>query len=344
MVDNLAVAFGVFDDHSGGLNTLTELKTGLSEVLAELINEDQAVRILKTFDTATEGATPTITSTEHYSAEAFRNKLYRILQDEKDAAFFAKREASTAKLAAEKAEAIAELVNNRAPTRLDRVLGGLPYLLPLLDAFPYGKFLADLMDLLDNPLYAGLARLHAAYRNVPLSGLVGFFSLNMLASGLRLNRLVRFNLQQAFLLDMALTVPAVLKFAVPAAAALLGAELPEELAPVSSSLVFVSLVGVFLYGVGCALLGHEAGGIPFVSRYVTRRVPTHKEFLSMFDEEGNFRPPPVVVSGDILSSAYRTTQGGVTQSAAGQIGEGEVVSDAEKEERILKKEKVVDSA
>ena len=134
---------------------------------------------------------------------------------------------------------------------------------------------------------------------------------------------------------MALTVPAVLKFAVPAAATLLGAELPEELAPVSSSLVFVSLVG---------LLGHEAGGIPFVSRYVTRRVPTHKEFLSMFDEEGNFRPPPVVVSGEILSSAYRTTQGGVTQSAAGQSGEGEVVSDAEKEERILKKEKLVDSA
>jgi hypothetical protein len=214
------------------------------------------------------------------------------VQDEKDAAFIARRQAAAAKLAAEKAEAIAELINNRPPTRADRILAGLPYLLPLLDALPYGRTVIEATGLQYNPIFAIFALLFTIYQTVPFSGLIAFFALNVLTNNLRLNRLVRFSIQQAILLDIALIVPGILGAIIAFAARSLGGGVSTEIAGAASAGLFLTYVGFFLYGVGSAWAGVEADRIPWISERVKRRVPTTKEFLAMFDEEGNFKPPP----------------------------------------------------
>lgn len=294
MADNLSVAFREFDRNGDGNISVQELKDGLANILAKSINEDQALKIMSIFDKSGDGS---IQLNEFQGVEEFRNKLDRLLQDEKDAAFIAKREASAAKLAAEKAEAIAELINNRAPTRIDRILAGLPYLFPLLDALPYGRAIIEHFQLQYNPIFAIFAFLFTIYQSVPFSGLIAFFSLNVLTNNLRLNRLIRFNIQQAILLDIALIFPGIIGSVVTFAAKGLGFAVPVEIANAASSALFLTFVALFLYGVGTSWLGVEGDGIPFISDRVKQRVPTTKEFLSMFDEEGNFRPPKPPAGG-----------------------------------------------
>lgn len=305
MADNLTVAFREFDRNGDGSISVQELKDGLANILAKSINEEQALKIMSIFDKSGDGA---IQLDEFRGVEEFRNKLDRILQDEKDAAFIAKREASAAKLAAEKAEAVAELINNRPPTRADRILAGLPYLFPLLDALPYGRVIIEQFHLQYNPIFAVFALLFTIYQSVPFSGLIAFFSLNVLTNNLRLNRLVRFNIQQAILLDISLIFPGILGSVVAFAAKGLGFSVPAEVANAASSALFLTFVGLFLYGVGTSWLGVEGDGIPFISERVKQRVPTTKEFMSMFDEEGNFRPPKPPPAGSKPAQKLPTKQ------------------------------------
>lgn len=331
MSDNLAFTFREFNSY--GSSNVLELKNSLANVLAKSTNEEQALKILKTIESTDEKSS---LLSEYQQVEAFRNKFTRIVQDERDGAFMARRDATTAKLAAEKAEAISELVNNRLPSVWDRLLGGLPYLWPLLDAFPYGQNLFANFDLAGNPFFEAFKQLYSFYRSIPLAGLITFFSLKVLTNNYSVNRLVRFNMQQSILLHMALILPGIFHLTLPSLAAItVGMDMYEELASVASSVLFASLAGVFVYGIGCALLGLEADHLPFVSHYVKQRVPTSKEFLAMFDEDGNFKPPPAPVLVHIGSS--RT---GNQKAAVGPA----TMSDKEKEELILKKEKLIDDA
>lgn len=294
MADNLAVAFREVDRNGDGNISLQELKDGLANMLAKSINEEQALKIMNVFDKSGDGA---FQLNEIQGAGEFRNKLDRILQDEKDAAFIAKREASTAKLAAEKAEAVAELINNRSPTKTDRILASLPYMFPLLGALPYGRAVIERFHLQYNPLFAVFAFLFTVYQSVPFSGLIAYVALNVLPNNLRLNRLVRFNIQQAILLDISLIFPGILGSVVAFAAKGLGLAVPVEVNNLASSAVFLAFLGMFLYGVGTSWLGVEGDGIPLISERVKQRVPTTREFLAMFDEEGNFRPPKLPTHG-----------------------------------------------
>jgi len=329
MSDNLAVTFREFNIY--GSSTVDELKDSLADLLAKSTNEDQVLKIVKTIEAADEKSS---LLSEYQQVEAFRNRFTRMVQDERDGAFMARREATTAKLAAEKAEAISELVNNRLPSVWDRLLGGLPYLWPLLDAFPYGQTLFQNFDLAGNPFFDAFTQLHSLYKSIPLAGLITFLSLKVLTNNYSVNRLVRFNIQQSILLDMALILPGILQYILPSlATATVGLDMYEEWSTVASSVLFVSLAGVLVYGVGCAWFGVEADHLPLVSHYVKQRVPTSKEFLSMFDEDGNFKPPPAPALVQVGSN-----RAGKQRVQAGAA----IMSDKEKEELILKKEKLID--
>ena len=152
-----------------------------------------------------------------------------------------------------------------------------------MDGLQYGRFLLQNQD---NPVANLVALIYVLYRSVPLSGFVAFFALNFLAGNPKLNRLIRWNLQQAIFVDIALIVPGLLvgigKGVLPA----VGVELPAAFTETIDDVTFVSLFLVLAYCVGSSLAGREPGGIPFVSKAVQDRMPS----IDMFDDEGRFIP------------------------------------------------------
>lgn len=249
------------------------------------VTEEQAKKLMAAFDESGDGA---IQLSEFKGAEAIKLKLDAFLREERNTALQAQMEAKEAKAAAELAEqrasALAQFLNDGPATASDRIVSALPYLFPVLDSIQYGRYLLNTEQ--DNPLVAILTALYNIYETIPFSGLIAFFALNTLSNNMQLNRIVRFNIQQAILLDIALIVPGVLGglcgILLPAA----GVEVPQSLTMAASTATFVSFSALILYSVASSLAGITPAKIPFISERVENRVPT----ADMFDEEGRLIP------------------------------------------------------
>jgi len=119
-----------------------------------------------------------------------------------------------------------------------RALSTLAYLLPLLDgAGDYGNFIISGSPLIGEVL----TPLIALYNAVPFLGLALFLLFSAQSQNLELPRLLRFNLQQAMLLDIALFFPGLVGF-LP-----IDETLKASLAEPCSDVVFVGLFLVIAY-------------------------------------------------------------------------------------------------
>ena len=98
--------------------------------------------------------------------------------------------------------------------------------------------------------------------------------------------MIRWNLQQAIFVDIALIVPGLLNGVAKGVLPAVGVELPAAFTETLDDVTFVSLLLVLLYCVGSSAIGREPGGIPFVSKAVSDRMPS----IDMFDDEGRFIP------------------------------------------------------
>jgi hypothetical protein len=125
------------------------------------------------------------------------------------------------------------LMNKREPTTADKIVSALPYLLPLLDGLKFGRFL--LAENSDNPVVGILGLLYTVYRSIPLSGFLAYLALNFLSSNLSLNRLVRFNMQQAMFVNIALFLPGLLAVATSFIASGTGFEIPQGVTELGSN-------------------------------------------------------------------------------------------------------------
>merc|ERR1711865_566455 len=152
------------------------------------------------------------------------------------------------------------------PTQTEKILSVLPYLFPLLDSLQFGRFIIN--DNADNPIVGLLAVLFT------------------LSSNPGLNRLVRFNMQQAIFLDIALFFPGLLTAVIAGIGSVAGFTIPEAANASSSTVIFGVLVVTVLYASTSSLLGISPNKIPFISQAVEDRMPT----MDMFDEEGRFIP------------------------------------------------------
>jgi uncharacterized membrane protein len=93
------------------------------------------------------------------------------------------------------------------PGITDRLVGAVPYLLPLLHSFQYGRFLIYTMPLL-RQVISPLAPLLSVYHSFPFAHMIAFFGIYLgIANNQGLSRFVRFNAMQAMLLDVALVLP-----------------------------------------------------------------------------------------------------------------------------------------
>merc|ERR1712025_607515 len=193
-------------------------------------------------------------------------------------------EAQKAKEEAQKAEAKMAVLNDKEPTQSDKVLSILPYLFPLFDSFQFARyfFLANA----DNPVLNIVGLGYAAYRAIPFSGFVAFIALNTLSNNPGLNKLIRFNMQQAIFLDIALFFPGLFGALLAGAGSAAGFQIPQAVSETGTTAIFAVLVLSVVYASISSLLGIKPDKIPIISDAVEDRMPT----IDSFDDQGRYIP------------------------------------------------------
>ena len=276
-------AFQQFDTNRDGDVTLDELKAALEKTFQMELSDDRVSQLMKDFDKSGDGK---LQIDEFVSVEQFRNRLEYLAQDEKRKALEASKNAQKESEVSKLIESQLELINDKPPSNTDKVVSVLPYLFPLMDSVLFGQYLLAGHE--QNPAVTGLAILYGIYRSIPLSGFLAFFALSSLSGNLSINRLVRYNMQQAIFLDVALFVPGLLATLTAAASSTLGFQLPAGLGEIGSDAVFLTLLATVAYATVSSLLGATPDKVPFLSKAVNDRLPSID--VSMFDSEGRFDP------------------------------------------------------
>lgn len=276
-------AFDKFDIDSDGAVSLNELKLGLEKELKTEISEKRVQELMNVFDKSGDGA---LQPDEFVTVDKFRNQLESLAREESRLAAEAGLESKRQEQEALLAEARLEFLNEKDPTLSDKVVSVLPYLFPLMDGLQYGRFLLGAEDAAANPFVVILALLYSLYRSIPFSGFVAFFALNTLAANPSINRLVRYNMQQAIFLDIALFFPSLLIGLGGMIAGGSGSPLTGVAGEIFSDVTFGTLMLTLAYCVGSSLFGKEPDSIPIVSAAVKDRMPS----IDMFDDEGRYIP------------------------------------------------------
>ena len=261
--------FRKFDTNQDGTVTFQELKSGLEKVLKTELTEERVMQLMEEYDVNGDGV---LQLDEFVSVDMFRNRLEALIRDEQSVAREAGNQAKSDAAAVALTEARMKTMNDNAPSGTDKIISVLPYLLPLLDGLQYGRFLLEGQD---NPFVVVLALLYTLYRSVPFSGFIVFLGLSALSGNLGINRQIRFNMQQAIYLDIALFVPSLIATLNGLVLGGIGVEVPEVVSQLGSDAVFVTLLAGIGYSVASSLLGITPDKIPFISKAAGDRMPTN---------------------------------------------------------------------
>lgn len=280
--DETQKLFAKFDRNQDGAISLEELQLGLKVALGVEVPPRRAQQLLETLDSNGDGA---LQPDEFRPVNQLGSRLDAIVRDERTAALefaeIARREEEAARIA----EMRTAVLNEAAPTNTDKVLSVTPYLLPLLDSLQYANMFVTNHQ--DNPVAQAITVLYTLYSSIPLGSLISFLALSFLSSNPSLNRLVRFNMEQAVALDVALFVPGLLLGAAGFVASSTGVQIPSEALELTSDGVLVAMLASIAYAATSSLLGATPNKLPGVSQYVEDRMITP----DMFDDEGRFVGP-----------------------------------------------------
>lgn len=268
LADAAERAFRRFDVNSDGEVSTAELKAGLEKELKTEISDKRVKELMEVFDKSGDGA---LQIDEFVTVDKFRNQLEALAREEKRLEAEAIQESKRQEQEALLAEAKLEFLNEKEPTGTDKLVSILPYLFPLMDGLQYGRFLLGAEDAGANPFVVILAILYAFYRSIPFSGFVAFFALNILSGNPSLNRLVRFNMQQAIFLDIALFFPSLLIGLGGLVMGSAGSPVTRLAGEIFSDVMFGTLLLTLLYCAVSSLLGREPDAIPLISQAVKER-------------------------------------------------------------------------
>jgi hypothetical protein len=179
-------------------------------------------------------------------------------------------------------------VSPSSPAPTDRALAALPYLLPLLDAFPFGIAVFIQFPFLAR-LFGPLAPLQLLWLSVPFAPFVAFLGVYAgIVNNRSLPRFVRFSAMQAVMLDILLIIPQIVlqgfgggkvgAMGGAAAAARYGGfgdgggfDLGRQLYETTNNTVFFFVVACVAYGMGGALVGVPAR-LPLVAEAADSQV------------------------------------------------------------------------
>ena len=141
----------------------------------------------------------------------------------------------------------------------DRIKSCIPYLLPLIDGDHFARYINmrfPPLAAIDSITIAPLAHI---VESVPFLSLILFLVLSLGTRGANLSRPIRFNAQQAVLIDVALVFPELI------GSAFEGQRQFEPLFEPSSNFIFYCYMGACLYSIISNLRGKTPDGIPFIS-------------------------------------------------------------------------------
>jgi len=272
-------AFSKFDINKDGTISVDELKAGLEKAFKHEIPESRIEKLVVKFDQNGDGI---LQMDEFVSVDKMRNQLDSLIREEKGIELEESKRVQQAEESEKLSEMRMALVNDGEPTTTDKVLSVAPYILPLLDSIQFASFFATKHP--DN-VFAQVAIIaYTLYRSIPFSGFLAYFGLSFLSTNPKFNRLVRFNMQQAIYLDVALFIPGVLALLYGAAASNLPLNLPTEVIEYGSDGVVLAMIATIAYASASSLLGKTPDKLPFMSQATQDRMISPE----MFDEEGRF--------------------------------------------------------
>jgi len=256
------------DSSPGTTLDLEALRGRLESVLSLSVAED---RVRWLMDSGKQGAQAL--GFEDLRSESFQKALDRLMSDVKEEerrAVMAERErelqAQKERKEREPQEAPLEPAEVNDDRSLGtRILGSLAYTLPLLDGLQFGvPLIRDLPFLA--PIFGILSIPNAILNAIPFGSLIVFIIFTFLANNRDLPRLLRFNIQQAVLLDVALFIPSLLV----SLASFLAGSGDAGAGEALNVIVFALLSLAIAYSVIVTLLGDDPDGLPVISD-ATRR-------------------------------------------------------------------------
>ncbi|CAN0342774.1 unnamed protein product [Ascophyllum nodosum] len=230
-----------------------------------LFPDDLARKLIEMYDDNGDGL---LQKSEFAPTEELRMKLenlFRERQEEERQARVEERQ----RLLEEKVKADTAVVsvggaNDSPATSADKALSALAYILPLADSMVFAGHLFNVFPEQTawvQPIAAALLIL----RSVLFATLAGFFGLSFLSRNPEVNKLVRFNMQQAINLDIALFLPSWLG----ALAALALGQDAYKLLPISqagSDVIFVTMLLAVAYSIGVSATGAFPNKLPIIGR------------------------------------------------------------------------------
>lgn len=148
----------------------------------------------------------------------------------------------------------------------DRIFACLPYLLPVIEVFEFGRFLLAQFPPLQL-LFLPLIPLLKIYYGVRFAGIIIFFALFFLViRNEKISHFVRFNTMQAILLDIVIFLFSILTDFVGLVPA--GGFAIQTL----STTIFLGILGAVVYSIAQSLMGRYAE-IPAISDAVYMQLP-----------------------------------------------------------------------
>lgn len=150
---------------------------------------------------------------------------------------------------------------------LERLVGCLPYVLPLADGFEWGRYVFEQIPLLALPfvpLFPVMSFLNAPF----VSFGIFIFLFSFVARNPEYSRFVRFNTLQAIYLDIALIFPQLFK-------SIMGATggLPSEIGVPLTNTVFYAMIFSVTYSLFKNVQGETPNEIPLISESVESQMP-----------------------------------------------------------------------
>lgn len=149
----------------------------------------------------------------------------------------------------------------------DRLTSCIPYVLPLLDGDKFGKYIYMRVPPLHAVEQVLLGPLLQVYHSIPFFGFVVFLLLTFGSRNTSLSRGVRFNMQQAVLIDIALIFPDIL-----GGLSSIGGGLPRFLVEPSTNFVYYTFIACVIYSITSNISGKRPDQIPWISEAAERAI------------------------------------------------------------------------
>ena len=145
--------------------------------------------------------------------------------------------------------------NNSFP---DRIKSCIPYMLPILDGDQFGRYIYQRIPPLNVVDQIFIQPLLQFYHSVPFLGLAVFLALSIGSRNANISRSLRFNAQQAILIDIALIFPEIL-------GSVTQNNFPRMIVEPATNFVYYTYVSAVIYSIVSNLTGKKPNQIPIIS-------------------------------------------------------------------------------